>query len=499
MFGSSVAVGPGIVATRAMLPFSGGIPLAAYLYDCPFMGGTNGCNTDTDGDSIPDDWEINGVPYTDINGQPQRYPIQVPWIVNGRPLWIGADPFHKDVFVEIDFPYLHLLNEGDLDSMKLAFASVPAEIANNPDCQPGINLRVHRNEWLKMPNATWTMVNGWPLDFDILKLEAPSGTALPGYFGTTEDRNSPDAAAIREARAKVFRYCLLGHGVDGGTSGQAELGGNDLYVTLGDWPFSSAEEKLNLQVGTLMHELGHTLGLDHGGGDAVNFKPNYHSIMNYLWVGPHGWQAPGTWPLEPGRLGFSAEALPDLLESALTDCQPLVAPTHPLAGVIVPHNAAPPHLPHSITFARLDLPIDWNDDGQCSPDPIEVDLNYVPDLGDPPSPGQLLVGFNDWAAIDFNFRDDAQYANYIHVGLSGPPPIEMTYREYLALQTILPPFCAGEITGDQSVNVDDLLAVIEAWGACPKGCLQDIVPMPPDGQVNVDELLAVISAWGRCP
>jgi hypothetical protein len=38
-----------------------------------------------------------------------------------------------------------------------------------------------------------------------------------------------------------------------------------------------------------MHELGHNLGLHHGGGqedplnDArFNWKPNYHSVMNYL-------------------------------------------------------------------------------------------------------------------------------------------------------------------------------------------------------------------------
>ena len=31
-----------------------------------------------------------------------------------------------------------------------------------------------------------------------------------------------------------------------------------------------------------MHELGHNLSLEHGGGDATNCKPNYLSIMNYL-------------------------------------------------------------------------------------------------------------------------------------------------------------------------------------------------------------------------
>ena len=30
-----------------------------------------------------------------------------------------------------------------------------------------------------------------------------------------------------------------------------------------------------------MHELGHTLGLQHGGADDVNLKPNYLSVMSY--------------------------------------------------------------------------------------------------------------------------------------------------------------------------------------------------------------------------
>mgnify|MGYP001769098295 CR=1 FL=1 len=35
------------------------------------------------------------------------------------------------------------------------------------------------------------------------------------------------------------------------------------------------------QGGTLMHELGHTLGLRHGGNVETNDKPNYLSVMNY--------------------------------------------------------------------------------------------------------------------------------------------------------------------------------------------------------------------------
>ena len=45
----------------------------------------------------------------------------------------------------------------------------------------------------------------------------------------------------------------------------------------------------------IMHELGHLLGLGHGGADGkgnsddINFKPNYHSIMNYTWEIPLPW------------------------------------------------------------------------------------------------------------------------------------------------------------------------------------------------------------------
>ena len=35
-----------------------------------------------------------------------------------------------------------------------------------------------------------------------------------------------------------------------------------------------------------MHELGHNLGLRHGGGDDTRCKPNYLSIMSYALLWP---------------------------------------------------------------------------------------------------------------------------------------------------------------------------------------------------------------------
>ena len=67
----------------------------------------------------------------------------------------------------------------------------------------------------------------------------------------------------------------------------------------------------------------------------------------------------------------------------------------------------------------------------------------------------------------------------------------------------IPPACPSDIAprgGNGTVNVNDLLAVINGWGACadpcPPSCVADVNG---DCNVNVNDLLAVINAWGNCP
>jgi len=93
-------------------------------------------------------------------------------------------------------------------------------------------------------------------------------------------------------RKQVFHYLLMANSQEedgkSSSSGYAEIVGNDLAVTLGDWGLNTSSENelnklVNFQAATIMHELGHNLGLDHGGRDALNNKPNYYSTMNYLY------------------------------------------------------------------------------------------------------------------------------------------------------------------------------------------------------------------------
>jgi trimeric autotransporter adhesin len=63
--------------------------------------------------------------------------------------------------------------------------------------------------------------------------------------------------------------------------------------------------------------------------------------------------------------------------------------------------------------------------------------------------------------------------------------------------------CLADITGGGVVNIDDLLAVIAAWGPCPvppASCMANVAQGGASaGVVDIDDLLAVISAWGPCP
>jgi hypothetical protein len=70
------------------------------------------------------------------------------------------------------------------------------------------------------------------------------------------------------------------------------------------------------------------------------------------------------------------------------------------------------------------------------------------------------------------------------------------------------PACDADIAGagwggpNGLVNIDDLLAIINAWGGCavpPATCPADIAPFGGNGIVNIDDLLAVINGWGSCP
>ncbi len=121
------------------------------------------------------------------------------------------------------------------------------------------------------------------------------------YFETDEGLGIDDTGS--ENRNYAFYLLAFGGSQEedgsGGSSGLAWVGGRDFLVALGGWDFSFTpttaqsnmgitEDSLknyvaNKQASTIMHEFGHNLGLLHGGDESLNYKPNYYSIMNYLY------------------------------------------------------------------------------------------------------------------------------------------------------------------------------------------------------------------------
>jgi len=98
-----------------------------------------------------------------------------------------------------------------------------------------------------------------------------------------------------------------------------------------------------------------------------------------------------------------------------------------------------------------------------------------------------------WGTL-YNFRFDTTRPPQIglatlFVTTSGDKGINLQATAVVPMPAPLHP---ADVTGDGNVNVDDLLAVINAWGQCI-GCPADVND---DNLVNVDDLLAVINKWG---
>ena len=278
---------------------------------------------DLDGDGLVDTWETDGVDF-DYDGSVD---VDLPGF--------GADPSHKDLFLELDWMTGNEPTQAAVGAMKAAFAAAPIDAGtnasafsggqdaqSNPDGQPGINLWVDTGG-LTDPNgaedggAAATCSDG--LDntgdgaSDALDLDCLSGDNLGGGNAVTpsaiSDLNSAFYTAKRAnfaaARRWTFRYGLsaapgfedgstagnsCNDGVDNGggdenSDGTVEIDGNDSDC----WPWGGGWGEIggndfieyNHDGGTIMHEFGHTLNLRHGGFENNNCKPNYVSVMNY--------------------------------------------------------------------------------------------------------------------------------------------------------------------------------------------------------------------------
>src|SRR5439155_10135352 len=250
---------------------------------------------DTDGDGLLDCWEEkgpgstwdilpphDGLPGIDFDGDGVRDLVLCVTNVNGNVEC--ADKNVKDVFVEFDTMTGQPANVAALTHVVTAFLNAPMNNSTPTDSGPrGVRLHIQLddNNLTYADNTAFVpctpAAGTGDASFDALKL---------AKFGTQAERDlaEPQKSKTLAAKRLAFRYGLGVHNLTrppGTTSpsGCAEVPGNDFIVALGS--FGTGNGTTDEYAGTFMHELGHTLGLRHGGGDNINCKPNYLSVMSY--------------------------------------------------------------------------------------------------------------------------------------------------------------------------------------------------------------------------
>jgi len=386
--------------------------------------GTDRFNPDTDRDALWDGWEAVGAIFPD--GDVVDLPA------------LGANPLRKDVFVQNDYERGARFDPGVLDGAITLFRD------------HGITLHVEEHE---RPRPTEGMVS---------------------------ERNAEMASFQKDAGGAFFlhpkrnwtHYYVYNHHKSGG-------GSTWEYVTIemnwGDWncPLSVADPQTDptcrstleatKEVGgrhnadwqryLFVHELGHNIGLGHGGRrgrgervvngrllyysggwDNINFKPNYLSVMNYRYSTDAARCFNAATKEFQARIQYLDHPLPTLDESGLgersTDafatalrarpCDTALgfAPAFEYSSQISDKASAllsgdgvrtlgvrPPGASWSEAGWLHDPGIDWNFNFRIDADPVRVNINGGEnDKGDDDAfvdgpDDEILTAFNDWDAI----------------------------------------------------------------------------------------------------
>ena len=326
----------------------------------------------------------------------------------------GCGSDKRDIFVEIDWIDSHKPDPKALEEVQDSFDKHNIRLHLQVNDEPAYG----HLPGIAFPGCDNS--NECPMGFDQLK----SST-----FGTAEEQDRNDWVNERYLKHQVFHYALFGHHDESSStsSGEGEILGNDFVVHLSK--FTGKVGSTDQQAGTFMHELGHNLGLHHGGSmfDTTNNKPNLFSVMTYVRqfsdfdqnrnldyseqkLGHHhstdvaqgAWRTATEWAINETAVQGYARGLWAYDEH---ETEPIIF-------------SCPDEAPNSFSADYLTGAqggVDWKCDGDIQNDG-RFALNVNNFAANPTPPDEYLDGYDEWDTLNFRFSADSDnYASGSHL------------------------------------------------------------------------------------